>query len=152
VLQERELTRLGGTRPVKVSVRVVAATNQDLRRAVGQGRFRADLYYRINVFPISIPPLRERGLDILLLARHFLGPATCATGATRWSGRYGIAHRMRVRTHTVSNATIDTRIVDGGQRPSRALRFTSRGWRAICRGSCRESATQKRVLKGLIPA
>jgi two-component system NtrC family response regulator len=72
VLQERELIRLGGTRSIKVSARVIAATNQHLRKAVAQGRFREDLYYRINVFDISIPPLRERGQDILLLARHFL--------------------------------------------------------------------------------
>jgi transcriptional regulator with PAS, ATPase and Fis domain len=72
VLQEREFIRLGGTRPIKVSGRVIAATNQDLRRAVAQGRFREDLYYRINVFEIRIPPLRERGLDVLLLAQHFL--------------------------------------------------------------------------------
>jgi transcriptional regulator with PAS, ATPase and Fis domain len=72
VLQEREFVRLGGTRPIKVNVRVIAATNQDLRRAVAEGSFRNDLYYRINVFEISIPPLRERGLDVLLLSRHFL--------------------------------------------------------------------------------
>ena len=73
VLQEREFMRLGGTRPIRVNVRVIAATNQDLRNAVAQGRFREDLYYRINVFEIRIPPLRERGRDILLLAAHFLG-------------------------------------------------------------------------------
>ena len=72
VLQEREFLRLGGTRPTKVNVRVIAATNQDLRSAVTDGRFRADLYYRINVFDIRIPPLRERGQDIGLLAQHFL--------------------------------------------------------------------------------
>jgi two-component system response regulator HydG len=72
VLQEREFLRLGGTRAIKVNVRVIAATNQDLRSAVAQGRFRADLYYRINVFDIRIPPLCERGQDILLLAAHFL--------------------------------------------------------------------------------
>src|SRR5262245_59058877 len=72
VLQEREFLRLGATRPIKVNVRVIAATNQDLRSAVAQGRFREDLYYRINVFDIRIPPLRERGHDILLLAQSFL--------------------------------------------------------------------------------
>jgi DNA-binding NtrC family response regulator len=72
VLQEREFLRLGGTRSIKVNVRVIAATNQDLRSAVAEGRFRADLYYRINVFDIRIPPLRERGQDILLLAQHVL--------------------------------------------------------------------------------
>src|SRR5262249_7216280 len=72
VLQEREFLRLGGTRPIKVDVRVIAATNQDLRSAVAQGRFREDLYYRINVFDIRMPPLRERGHDVLLLAHSVL--------------------------------------------------------------------------------
>ena len=63
---------MGGTRPIKVNARVVAATNQDLRQAVAYGRFREDLYYRINVFEIRIPPLRDRGHDVLLLAEHFL--------------------------------------------------------------------------------
>jgi transcriptional regulator with PAS, ATPase and Fis domain len=72
VLQEREFLRLGGTHPIKVNVRVIAATNQELRSAVAQGRFREDLYYRINVFDIRIPPLRERGHDILLLAHSVL--------------------------------------------------------------------------------
>jgi transcriptional regulator with PAS, ATPase and Fis domain len=72
VLQEREFLRLGGTRPIRVNVRVIAATNQDLRSAVAHRRFREDLYYRINVFDIRIPPLCERGRDILLLAAHFL--------------------------------------------------------------------------------
>ena len=72
VLQEGEFLRLGGTRPVKMNVRVIAATNRDLSSTVAQGKFRQDLYYRINVFDIRIPPLRERGEDILLLADSFL--------------------------------------------------------------------------------
>src|ERR1044071_580600 len=72
VLQEREFLRLGGTRPVRVNVRVIAATNRDLDDAVAQGDFRADLYYRLNVFDIRIPPLRERRDDILPLAETFL--------------------------------------------------------------------------------
>ena len=72
VLQEREFLRLGGTRPVRVNVRVIAATNRDLDDAVAQGDFRADLYYRLNVFDIRIPPLRERRDDILPLADTFL--------------------------------------------------------------------------------
>jgi transcriptional regulator with PAS, ATPase and Fis domain len=72
VLEEREFLRLGGTRPVKANVRVIAATNRDLASAVAEGKFREDLYYRINVFDIRIPPLRERREDILLLADTFL--------------------------------------------------------------------------------
>jgi transcriptional regulator with PAS, ATPase and Fis domain len=72
VLQQREFMRLGGTRPIKADVRVVAATNCDLYQAVASGRFRADLYYRLNVFDIRIPPLRERREDIALLAASFL--------------------------------------------------------------------------------
>jgi DNA-binding NtrC family response regulator len=72
VLQEREFERLGGTKTLKVDVRVLAATNQDLRAALEQGTFREDLYYRLNVVPISIPPLREHKEDIPYLVDHFL--------------------------------------------------------------------------------
>jgi len=72
VLQEREFERVGGTETIKTNVRVIAATNRDLERLVAQGQFREDLYYRLNVFPIHIPPLRDRRSDILLLADHFV--------------------------------------------------------------------------------
>jgi transcriptional regulator with GAF, ATPase, and Fis domain len=72
VLQEREFERVGGTRSIPVDVRVIAATNGDLSAAVGSGKFRADLFYRLNVFPIHVPSLRERREDILLLAKYFI--------------------------------------------------------------------------------
>jgi Nif-specific regulatory protein len=72
VLQEKEFERVGGQRTLKVDVRIVAATNKNLEQAVEEGTFRGDLYYRLNVFPIYMPPLRERKTDILLLADYFL--------------------------------------------------------------------------------
>ncbi|MCU7922599.1 MAG: sigma-54 dependent transcriptional regulator [Candidatus Thiodiazotropha sp. (ex Dulcina madagascariensis)] len=72
VLQERELERLGGRKLIELDVRVLATTNRKLREEVSAGRFREDLYYRLNVFPLALPPLRERQRDILPLARHLL--------------------------------------------------------------------------------
>ncbi len=71
-LQEKNFMRLGGSQAISVDVRVIAATNEDLKEAVGKGTFRKDLYYRLNVIPIEIPPLRERRDDIPLLVRHFI--------------------------------------------------------------------------------
>ncbi|MBW2521596.1 MAG: sigma 54-interacting transcriptional regulator [Deltaproteobacteria bacterium] len=72
VVQDREFQRLGGVAPLKCNVRLVAATNRDLEKAVAEKHFREDLYYRLNVFPIYLPPLRERRTDILLLTEYFL--------------------------------------------------------------------------------
>ena len=73
VLQEHEFERLGGVKSIKVDIRVIAATHRDLEKAVKQGTFREDLYYRLNVIPFILPPLRERGSDIPLLTNHFIG-------------------------------------------------------------------------------
>lgn len=72
VLQEREFERVGGSKLIKIDVRVIAATNKHLEKEVADGRFRLDLYYRLNVFPVELPPLRERKEDIPLLAQHFM--------------------------------------------------------------------------------
>jgi Nif-specific regulatory protein len=72
VLQEREFERLGGTSTIRANVRLITGTNKDLEKAMAEGKFREDLYYRLNVFAIFVPPLRERKADLLLLADHFL--------------------------------------------------------------------------------
>jgi Nif-specific regulatory protein len=72
VVQEREFERVGGTATIKVDVRVIAATNKELSREVSDGRFREDLFYRLNVFPIHVPSLRKRKSDVVLLADHFI--------------------------------------------------------------------------------
>src|SRR5208282_4532563 len=75
VLQQGEYTTVGGRTPIKTDVRIIAATNRELRQLIHQGLFREDLYYRLNVVPLRLPPLRERGEDIPDLARHFLRKA-----------------------------------------------------------------------------
>jgi transcriptional regulator with PAS, ATPase and Fis domain len=80
VLQERQIEPLGESRPASVDIRVIATTNVSLLEMVGQGRFRADLYYRLNVIPISLPPLRQRREDIPLLAHHFADKFSAQAG------------------------------------------------------------------------
>jgi transcriptional regulator with PAS, ATPase and Fis domain len=115
VLQEREFLRLGGTRPVRVDVRVIAATNRNLEEAVAHGDFRADLYYRLNVFDILIPPLRERPDDILPLADSFLRELPGAPALTTEAGealcRYDWPGNVRELRNVLERAAI---VSDGG--------------------------------------
>jgi transcriptional regulator with GAF, ATPase, and Fis domain len=80
VLQEREFERMGGGRPIRTDVRVITATNRDLPAAIANGTFRSDLFYRINVFPVHVPPLRERREDIRLLVEYFIARFSSKAG------------------------------------------------------------------------
>ncbi len=82
-LQEGEVERVGGGRPIKVNVRVVATTNRDLKEMIRENKFREDLYYRLNVIPVTIPPLRERPGDLELLTKHFIDIAVQQNGVTQ---------------------------------------------------------------------
>ena len=96
VLQEREIDRLGDTRPVRVDVRVIATTNRSLKTLVGEGRFRADLYYRLNVVPLTVPPLRERREDIAELAKYFLLKYTPKSARRRFRFRLNFCTGWRL--------------------------------------------------------
>jgi len=94
VLQEREVERVGGRKPIPLDIRVLATTNRDLEDMVREGRFREDLYYRLNVFPLRVPPLRERPRDIVPLARHFV--ARIADGRRP---RFSVEAEALLRSH-----------------------------------------------------
>ena len=113
VLQEREFERLGGTRTIKVDVRLIAATNKDLREALEQGTFREDLYYRLNVVPIDIAPLRERKEDIPDLANLFISRFTGESGKPV-EGITPEAMRILVNYHWPGNVRELQNIVERG--------------------------------------
>ncbi|TAJ11152.1 response regulator [Marinilabiliaceae bacterium JC017] len=121
VLQEGELERVGGSKPIKVDVRVIAATNRELDKEVREKRFRGDLYYRLNVFPITLPPLRERKTDIPLLTDHFIQGLNRKTGKNirsiakaclqklidySWPGNIRELQNIIERAHIVSSGTV----------------------------------------------
>lgn len=115
ILQEREFERLGSNKTRQIDVRVVAATNVDLRRAIEEGNFREDLYYRLNVFPITIPPLRERREDIAFLAEHFLDrfakqqnrpPLTLSPGAQQKLVAYDWPGNVRELENVIERALV----------------------------------------------
>jgi DNA-binding NtrC family response regulator len=145
-IEEKSVDRIGGRAPIPVDVRVVAATNKDLRAAVDKGEFRGDLFFRLAVFPIEIPPLRERDADIDLLARHFaaqLGkelrgrPATlsdaslAALGAHRWPGNVRELENSIERACILADSTMleprDLGLVGESPRDARALGFDTSG-------------------------
>lgn len=140
VLQERDFERLGSTRTRHVDVRVVAATNHDLERMVEAHAFRSDLYYRLNVFPITVPPLRDRAEDIPLLVRHFVekfarrmkkGIQTIPTETMRVLQQYGWPGNIRELEHVIERAVIlstgsDLRVpLEGLNRPRLAAHSTN---------------------------
>ncbi len=115
VLEAREFERVGGTQTIRLDVRVLAATNVDVERAVAQGRLRSDLFYRLNVFPVRLPPLRERREDIPVLARHFVRhygrrhrkPITrIATGTLKALASYDWPGNVRELEHVIERAVI----------------------------------------------
>jgi two-component system response regulator FlrC len=123
VLQEREFLRLGGTRLVNANIRVIAATNRDLRQAVSRGDFREDLFYRLSVFDIRIPPLRDRSADVLPLSELFLQdigrsfgrpPAELTREARQALLRYDWPGNVRELRNVLERATIlcDSGVID----------------------------------------
>jgi transcriptional regulator with GAF, ATPase, and Fis domain len=114
-IEAREIERVGGGQPIKVDTRIIAATNKDLARAVTEGKFREDLFFRLNVIPLQVPPLRERPADIPLLVRHFSAMHLARTGqpAPRWSadaiaaiGRYRWPGNVRELANIVERLAI----------------------------------------------
>ncbi len=131
VLQEREVERIGGRNAIALNVRVLATTNQDLRALVASGRFREDLYYRLSVFPITLPPLRERAADIEPLARYFVSEASgtrprpeIAPEAISALKAYDWPGNVRELANLLQRAVI---LSTGGTIEARHLRFDSSG-------------------------
>jgi anaerobic nitric oxide reductase transcription regulator len=131
-LQNGEIQRVGSDACHLVDVRVIAATNRDLKQEVAAGRFRADLYHRLSVYPLLVPPLRERGEDVLLLAGYFiernqrrlgLRSARLSRGARSWLRQYDWPGNVRELEHTLSRAMI--RALSYATRRERVIEITT---------------------------
>jgi Nif-specific regulatory protein len=147
VLQTREFERVGGTRPIKVDVRTIAATNRDLEADVKTGKFREDLYYRLNVVSIPMPPLRERREDIPLLAKHFLADSSkkCKR-RDRLMCAYDWPGNVRQLENAIERAVImaATELIEPGDLPKTILesKVTPKVYRETMRESKRELITK----------
>ncbi|HEX6904891.1 MAG TPA: sigma 54-interacting transcriptional regulator [Thermoanaerobaculia bacterium] len=137
-LQEREFERLGGTRPIKVDVRLIAATNRDLEKAIREGGFRQDLFYRLNVISITLPPLRERREDVHLLASHFANVYGAKAGrraagftpeARACLERYGWPGNVRELANAVERAVVlgEGELIGAGDLPETVLEAAPAG-------------------------
>jgi transcriptional regulator with GAF, ATPase, and Fis domain len=172
VLQERELERVGDTRTRKVNVRIIAASNRNLKKEVDEGRFRQDLFYRLSVFPIEVPPLRERREDVVPLAVHFIRQSArrmnrrepqISKAALDQLASYHWPGNVRELQNTIERAIIlwhdgpevKRRITaDGGMNDSR-FKCHSRliaGWRDVCRSASSKTQTRPRVERAPVPA
>lgn len=123
VLQYGDIQRVGDDRSLRVDVRVLAATNRDLREEVLAGRFRADLFHRLSVFPLSVPPLRERGDDVILLAGYFceqcrlrlgLSRVVLSAGARNLLQHYNFPGNVRELEHAIHRAVVLSRATRSG--------------------------------------
>lgn len=165
VLQEKEIERVGGGGSKKVDVRIVAATNRNLESEVAAGRFREDLYYRLNVIPLHLPPLRERGGDVLLLARHFLSrfcqkkarpPLALAAQARRILAAYAWPGNVRELENVMERLSIlvDDDVVQPEDLPQKILEQVGDPAELpdIEEPQLAESARQSRVFAATAPA
>ncbi len=150
VLQYGDIQRVGDDRSLRVDVRVLAATNRDLRQEVVEGRFRADLYHRLSVFPLSVPPLRERESDVVLLAGYFceqcrlrmgLARVILAEAARNRLQKWSWPGNVRELEHAIHRAVVLARATQAGDEvvPSRSI--SSLRWRRRC---CRLRRRQRR--------
>jgi two-component system nitrogen regulation response regulator GlnG len=158
VLQEGEYVTVGGRAPIRADVRIIAATHRDLRALIGQGSFREDLYYRLNVVPIRVPPLRERSQDIPALIRHFMAQAVESglpgkvidaaamqrLQAHRWAGNVRELENLVRRLcalyaeEVIDVAAIEAELAEASQPPERDHQAAGEGLGAVVERHLRE--------------